>query len=331
MKSLASRRALGVLALVLSALSGTTFAQNRIESATQQLERTDLRARLQTPATQEITSLYEDEDKDVGPQTLITQKPRHPWFEASGDVQFGSTSNVYLTENGKTESSLMVSTLQLAVTPPAWEVPGGELSTRLGYRHQKFNYGIATRGTESTINDSDFDISSFFIQGRYVYHDKWVATAGLDHNRLMNASGGSYDEFYDEFAPNVGLQRSFELTEKSSLTANIGVVGHISHVDAPSTDHYDRVDESATLTYAREILPNLVFQPYYRAQFTQYTRNHARKDIVQTVGVVFAYALTKDVGLRVFANYEARDSSDVSVEDYQKLDTGIGAALRLQF
>ena len=315
----------------LGALSEVSSAQNRIDSATQQIERLNLVPRLQTPATQAISSLYEDEDKDVGPQVLIRQKPRHSWLEASTDVQFGSTSNATQYENAKTETSLMISTVQAAVTPPAWQVPGGELSTKLGYRHQKFNYGLGTGGSEVSINDSDFDVSSIFMQWRYLFHEKWVAMVGLDHNRLLSADGGTYEEFYSEFAPNMSLQRSFELGKKSAFSASIGVGGHISHVDAPYPDHYDRVDEAATLTYTRELLQGLVCQPFYRAQLTQYTRNHARKEVIQTVGLVLAYALTNDISLRTFANFEARDSSDVTIEDYQKVDTGVGFSFRMQF
>jgi hypothetical protein len=331
MKSFFPLRCTALALAALGALSGISFAQNRIDSAAQQVERLNLIPRLQTPALDAISSLYEDEDKDVGPQVLIRQKARHSWLEASTDVQFGSTSNATQYEGEKIETSLMISTVQAALTPPAWKVPGGELSAKLGYRHQKFNYGIATGGNESSINESDFDVSSFFMQWRYLFHEKWVAMVGLDHNRLLSADGGAYEEFYSEFAPNVSLQRSFALGKKSAFSASLGVGGHISHVDDPYTDHYDRVDESATFSYTRELFQGLVFQPFYRAQLTQYTRNHERKDVIHSVGLILAYALTNDISLRTFANFEARDSSDVTIEDYQKVDTGLGMSLRIQF
>jgi hypothetical protein len=343
MKLHLSLRGFWMVALALCCLSGIAVAQNRIDTATQQMGRQDLRARLQTPAAQEISSLYEDEDKDVGPQNVIRQKPRHNWLEASTDVQFGSTSNVYLTETGKTDSSMMISTVQLAVTPPAWQVLGGQFSARAGYRHQKFNYGIASEKfnhliasgrSESTINDSDFDISTMFVQGHYLILEQWLVGGGMDYNRLLNSKDGSYTEFYSELAPNLSVQRSFELSKKSAISANIGVAGHISYLD-PSylvpSDSFDRVDESATVTYARELLSQLGFQTFYRAQFTQYTRNHVRKDLTQTLGVVLAYSLCKEASLRAFANFEGRSSEDPDIADYQKVDTGMGLSLRIQF
>ena len=325
-------------------LTFTTWAsaQNRIESATQQLGRPDLRPSLTTPASQEISSLYEDEDKDVGPQMLVRQKPRHNWFEASADVQFGSTSNVSLTEDSTVKSSLMISTAQFAVTPPAWDIPGGQLSLKAGYRHQKLNYGIATRGQEYTINDSDFDISTFVLQWRYSFLDKWIATLGVDHNRLLGADSGSYLEFYSEFAPSASIQRSFEITPKSAITVNVGVGGHISKSDETvysttfietdiRTDTNDRVDESATVSYVHQLSDGLVFQSYYRALLTQYTHNDGRGDVIHSVGAVLAYSVTQNISLRASVTAEQRESNDTSVADYRKLDTGVGLSLLFQF
>jgi hypothetical protein len=327
-----SLRAPFVIAAASIALSGVSVAQNRIEAATQQMEKPNLGQRLQTPASQEISGLYEDEDKDVGPQMIVHQKPRHRWLEASTDIQIGSTSNATLVESGQTETSLMTSTVQLALTPPAWKLSSGELSARAGYRHQKYNYGIATRGAESSINDADFDISTFFVQGRYLYQEKWVIALGLDHNRLLAADGGTYAEFYTEFAPSLSLQRSFEVTPKSAITANIGTTGHIAHVDGPYTapDAYDRADEYLTLTYVRELFQGAAFQSYYRVQLTQYAAQD-RKDIVQTVGLVLSYSLTNEISLRTTASFEARESNDTLVADYLKVDTGLGVSLRVQF
>jgi hypothetical protein len=225
----------------------------------------------------------------------------------------------------------MTSTLQVAITPPAWKLDAGELSAKAGYRHQKFNYGIATGGHESSLNDVDFDISSLFFQGSFLYNEKWLTTLGLEHNRLLNASAGSYDEFYTEFAPSLSFSRNFALTQKSALVTTISLGGHFSHVDMFPSDAYDRADESATVSYVAEILPQTLFQSYYRAQFTQYTRSQGRRDLVHVVGVGLSFALSKNASLRIFANFESRDSSDPAIADYQKLDTGLGSSLRLAF
>ena len=328
---LPSARTRWLAALILGALSQGALAQTRLESATQRIVRPGLQPRLETPASEEIAPLYEEEELDIGPQHLIRQKARHNWLEASGDIQFGSTSNVYLSETGAADSSLMTSILQLALTPPVWKLEAGELSAKAGYRHQKFNYGIATGGNESTFNNVDFDISSLFLQGSFLYHEKWLATFGLEHNRLLNASAGSYDEFYTEFAPNVSLGRSFALTPKSALSANLSAAAHLSRVDSAPTKAYDRIDEAVTISYTAEILPRTLFQSYYRAQFMHFTRTENRQDLIQAVGVSLSYTLCQNASLRLFANFESRDSSGADIADYQKVDTGLGSTVRLAF
>lgn len=330
---LPSARSRWLAPLILGVLCQSALAQTRLESATQRVGRSGLQPRLETQASEEIAPLYEEEERDIGPQHLIRQKSRHRWLEGSGDVQFGSTSNVYLSETGTADSSLMTSMLQLALTPPVWKLEAGELSAKAGYRHQKFNYGIATGGKESTFNDIDFDISSLFLQGSFLYNEKWLATLGLEHNRLMNASAGSYDEFYTEFAPNLSLGRSFALTPKSALSANLSAAAHFSRVDSAPSNAYDRVDEAATLSYTAEILPRTLFQSYYRAQFIQFTRMENRHDLIHAIGVSLSYTLCQNASLRVFANFESRDSSGTKDRDYdyRKLDTGLGSSVRFTF
>ena len=330
---LPSGRSRWLSALTLGILCQGALAEPRLESATQRVGRTGLQTRLETPASEEIAPLYEEEEQDIGPQHLIRQKPSHSWLEALGDIQFGSTSNVYLDEAGAVDSSLMTSMLQLALTPPVWKLEAGDLSAKAGYRHQKFNYGIATGGNESTFNDIDFDISSLFLQGSFLYNEKWLATVGLEHNRLMNASAGSYDEFYTEFAPNLSLGRSFALSPKSALSATLSAAAHLSRVDLAPSDAYDRVDEAATISYTAQLLPRIQFQSYYRAQFIQFTRMENRHDVIQAVGVSLSYTLCQNASLRLFANFESRDSSGTKTRDYdyRKLDAGLGSSVRLAF
>lgn len=317
--------------LVLCAFSGVSWGvESRVDSATQQVERTNLNRRFLEPAADVIPSLYKDESKDLGPQYMVKEAPpKQPWIEASFDYQYASSTNVNLLEKDQSESSLMISTAQIALTPSPWELADGSFALKTGYRHQKFNYGVWTKN-EHNLNDADFDVSSLFLQGRYMFHEKWVFATGLDYNRLLTAATGKYDEFYAEFVPSVSLERSFAIDNKSMVTASLGGNLHITRVDSPNTDHNDRVDEVLLLSYIRELTPAIAVQPFYRAQFTQYTRG-SRKDILQTVGLTVSYAFSQWASARVYTNYEARESGDGAVADYRKLDTGIGVSFQVRF
>lgn len=317
-------------AVTFCAFSGVALGQSRVDTATQQLRKPDLRGELSTPAVEAIPTLYKDEIEDVGPQFVVKSKPKQEWLEASLDVQMAGTSNVYLTEKDKIRSSVMVTTAQVAIAPKPWELSSGKVAFRTGYRHQKFNYAMGSQ-KQKELNDLDFDVSTFFAQGRYFFNDSLAATLGVDHNRLLNAASGKYDEFYSEAVPTVGVDGQYKINDKSALSVSVSGAWHFTHVDAPRTQENDRVDESILIAYIRQMTPRLVFQPYYRVQFTEYWRNHARKETLQSVGLSFNYNLNSWASVKAFASFEARDSSDYTVQDYRKLDNGLGVSFQVRF
>lgn len=326
-------------AVVVGASPVTILAAGSVDSASQQIQRTNLTQRLQDPAVEAVPSLYQGESSDVGQQFVVKAqkaKPKQEWLEAAFDIQFGTTTNALLSDSATRDSTLMISTAQIAVAPTPWEVSGGQLAVKAGYRHQKFNYGKLA-GNERSLNDLDFDVSTIFAQGRYLFNEHWVASAGVDYNRLLSAARsfptdpGMYTEFYTEVVPSIGLARNFKIDEKSMFTASVTGNWHVTQIDDPNTDHNDRIDEVLMASYVRELAPNLVVQPFYSASFTQFTRVHSRKDIVQTVGVTVAYAINKWASVRASANWEGRESTGSTSNNYEKLDTGLGVSFLARF
>ena len=317
--------------LTLCTISGQLMAADtRIDTATQGMQRSDLKRKLQEPALEAVPSLYKEESSDVGPQYIVKEpKQRTQWLEAAADVQYGYTSNVYLSEKGTYDSSLTISTVQVAIAPAPFAFGNGTLALKTGYRHQKFNYGILT-SAKKTLNDLDFDVSTFFTQGRYTINDDWAVNAGLDYNRLLTAAKDRYDEFYSEYVPNISLDRSIKVDDKSLINASLGTAYHLTSVDAPNTDHNNRFDGVLMLSYTRELGSDLTIQPFYRAQFSQYTRVN-RQDFTQTAGVVLSYSLNPWASFRTYANFETRESTDGAITDYMKFDAGLGASLQIRF
>ena len=316
---------------ILGGLSVIGLAQGRIEVAAQQLRRLDLREKLQQPAAEVAApALTTEETEDIGPQFVVRQKPRKDLFEVTADLQHGQTSNVYLTEKDKVKTAFTLSTLQLAIAPTPVKLGNGVLGWRAGYRHQKFNYGKLS-SKESAVNDIDFDISTLFAQGRYLYKENWMFSAGVDYNRMLNAASGGYDEFYAELVPSLGADVQIALGEKSSIGLGLAGAAHFSKVDAPNRAQNDRLDEAFTVSYNRQLSPALSVAPFYRTQFIQYTRNQGREDVVHSVGVNLGYTVNKWSSVRVFASYESRDSSSMAINDYRKFDNGVGLSLLARF
>lgn len=296
------------------------------------MEQANLKKQLLKPATDAIPSLYNGETEDIGPQTAISAnapKPKHQWFELSLDTQFLYTSNAFLNQTDPVDTSLMVTTAQLAIVAPTIQLGNGTLQLKGGYQHQKFNFGIYTGGKESVFNNADFDVSTLFIQGRYLFNENWVASFGVDYSRLLSADRGSYTEAYAEVQPKVGLDRTFKIDDKSSI--NVGVSGnlHLTTIPVGNPGVLDRLDEALMVSYSREIIPNLTIEPYYRIQFTQYYQTQSRNDITQSVGAAVGYSINKWASVRATFGFEHRESEVAPT--YDKVDTGLGISLQAKF
>jgi hypothetical protein len=142
-------------------------------------------------------SLYPGETQDIGPQYLVTLKPKQHWVSGFADTQFMYTSNALLSEEPlgqEVSSGLIVATVQAAfeptpffigetgVTAPtspsndpkaiddpkfmdsknmAQEAPSGEdgfyLAPRVGFRYQWYIYEPSSEIPLSVFDTNDFN------------------------------------------------------------------------------------------------------------------------------------------------------------------------------
>ncbi len=337
-----AHRALLAAALLPLVTHAQQAAPSLAASAVQQVESFQQRQAFGSPAFRTGTSrqqpaapeLYPGESADVGPQLILLEtrvRPaeRRTWWEAAADVQSFYTSNVFLTEKGNTDTGVLITTALAGIAPPAWEVPGGQLAVRAGYRHQRWMYGLDD--TSNQLNNFDFDVSTAYLGARYVFREHWVASLGLDYNRLLSHED-DWREFYTELVPSWGLERSVPLGEKTALSLGYVGAAHFTRTDPNPTSHAsDRLDSILSASLAHELLPRLIVQPFYRFQHTHYWESGARNDRFHTLGLTVAYALTDWASVRFFTSWELRDSGDPTVTDYEKFDTGGGVSMALRF
>lgn len=282
--------------------------------------------------------LFLEETKDVGPQSILRIKPRRNFFEASADSQFFYTSNLLLQESGNgvklTDTSVLVNTAQLAFIPPTVKLGDGFLASRIGYRHQWFNYGLedGSRG----LGVFDFDVSSIFADLRYRLGENWSLETGCEYLRLLNHTPAysSYDEIYKEYTPRWGISRQFSFSESKVFTIGYRGTYHLSETPGNiPEDQNNRLDNSLMLVYTQALTPQLVVQPYYRLQHTYYDASPfgRRNDLLQSVGVSLSYFFAENFSARIFAGYDIRESDLPLVPDYRKADSGIGLNFNLRF
>jgi hypothetical protein len=327
--------------LALATLAAPAFAQTRADRAIATTQGAAPRTHATMPGgsfaegTLQAPELYPGEMQDVGPQFLVARPQAAPgekrfnWFEGYADIQYLYTSNALLSENGNQDTGLMVLTVQAAFNLPPFELLGGTVSPHAGYRHQWWLYSLNDTGNQ--LNNFDFAVSTFFVGFRHNWHDKWVASFSLDYNRFLSLEDDDH-EFYVELAPNWALERNFALGEKTQLTAGYYGAYHWTQTDPAPVKHInDRLDSAFGLSLTTELLPKLFLQPYYRLQWSHYSENSDRNDLYNTLGVSAIYAFNDWASIRAFISFESRNSTDDTVADYHKWDSGGGVTFTARF
>ncbi len=177
-----------------TAAPNTDVAVRQAENLKQQQMQQQQMQAAGASATDEPPETYPGENKDLGPQLLLKQKPKaKPLFEFSNDTMFSWSSNAFSSASNPEEAGIVAETLSLAIAPEAIELGGGKLSLRSGYRHLLWMYDIAkTKGADSTTpqNDKNFEMSSFFASGSFAFNENWNVSLGLDYNRILMDQGG---------------------------------------------------------------------------------------------------------------------------------------------
>lgn len=329
---------------------GLLAADAQIPGALQQVESVQQRRQIEQTLESHETGesapeLFPGETGDVGPQSILRVKPRRTWFEATADAQYFYTDNMFLNEHDRQSADVLVSTAQIALAPTPYELGCGRFTPRLGYRHQWFNFGLASSKrlevfdfqTEmfrlARLNEFDFNVQTVFTDSRWT-HENWTVETGFDFTRLLDSD--DYNQFYREYVPRWGVQRIFPLCEKSAFLLGYAGDYRFTGTDRPppmlDEDFNDRTDHALFAALNYMICPRATVQPFYRFTYTHFTSDVDRDDALHSFGVGLYCSITRQIGFRAFAGYDLKDSSgDHATEDYHRLDAGGGVNFTLRF
>src|ERR1043166_1867342 len=133
-----------ILGMWLTVGVGESAAQ--VPGAIQQVDSLQQRRQIEQASrgyesAESAPELYPGESSDVGPQSIVKLKARKTHFEALADVQYFHTDNMFLTRHDQQEADVLVSTVQFALAPTAYDLGGSKFAPRIGYRHEWFNFG----------------------------------------------------------------------------------------------------------------------------------------------------------------------------------------------
>jgi hypothetical protein len=339
-----------VSGVCLALAVGVARAQN--PGASQQVDSAQRLRQIQStlPAsTNAVPEFYEGETSDIGPQSVLQVKRKRTYVEAFADEQFFYTDNVFLANHDKQGASVLISTVQAALAPSPYEFAGGLLAPRIGYQQQWFTYGLADSDTvlvypslkTVNINQFDFNAGTVFSDVGWRWQN-WTFTVGGDYRRLL--SSDDYSEFYHEFVPRWAVRRDFQLCD--AFTLSVGYEGNYRFTESappffantvppnnppvyPNTFN-DRTDHSLVLVGNWQLCPHMIVQPFYRLQYSHYTQID-RDDWLNSLGLTLYCPITHNISLRTFVGYDILNTDGFYVQNFQKLDAGMGLNLTVSF
>jgi hypothetical protein len=304
-------------------------------AAVQQLQNNQITRELQTPAPglaagTNAPELYQGENADVGPQRILRLNPRHTYFDVLFDSQaFYSDNANYAPAANAISSPIFVNTVQAAFAPLAVSLWNGKAAAAIGLASQWYNYG------NNQLENLDFNAQTLFVSGKYTL-DKWQVGVGANLTRLVAQE--NYNETYREFMPNLGVQRVLPLNDRMFFALGDLVDYHLTRVPSVAgsrTDINDRFDNIASVTFTWQATRHLIFQPYYRFQYSYYQHNALatsdRNDYLQGLGLTAAYYFNPKISVRAFYNYNYRQTDDPFTPAYHEMNGGAGVSLDLKF
>jgi hypothetical protein len=307
----------------------------QVPGATRQVDQSDQRRRAEESARtvaagEAAPELYSGEAADLGPQTVLgVARPRHH-FAASADVQYYYTDNFFLNESPfRQETTVLLSTVDVALAPTPYPLGGGRFAPRIGVRHQWYNFGLET---DRPFDFYDFRAQSVYGEGRFRFADHWIAEAGVEALRLVNHNTG--DEFYKEIAPRWGIAWRYPLCRAATFEAGYRGIYRITEEPFTPDNYQDRLDTIGHAALSITLGERFVAQPFYRFQHTHYSERFFgdnRDGQLHTFGLGLFCFLSDSCSLRGFFGYDLAEFRSPFLPDYRNLTAGGGVNLTLRF
>jgi hypothetical protein len=142
--------------------------------------------------------------------------------------------------------------------------------------------------------------------------------------------------FYRELLPGAGLERLIQVGDDAVFAISGSGDYHDSwQINAPHGQQ-NRADGLLSISFAWQVMPKLVVQPYYRFQYSYYPKDTSggavRDEFLSSFGVSGAWFFTPDLSLRVFINNDAaQNESDSLAANYHDWNAGVDLSYNFRF
>jgi len=325
-----------IAAASISIFHGIAQAQPAAIQQLQNMQQQQLQLQPELRPGTNAPELYTGENEDIGPQRILRvgnqgKAPHRNYLDLNFDTQIFYTDNATFAGGAENRISswAFVNTAQVAFAPDPYDIGPGKFAPAIGFASQWYNY------TDSRVERLDFDAQTSFINLRYLL-GYWQFSLGANYTRL--ASQNTYTETYNEWLPNLSVQRVLPIKDNMAFVLGDAIDYHFTHVPtftATRNDINDHFDNTIYLTFNWQATSHLVVQPFYRFQYSYYQFDtlaaFKRNDYLSSTGIALLYNFNQHVSLRTYFNYSTKTTDDSVLSSYDELNGGIGGMLDIRF
>ncbi|HEY3762351.1 MAG TPA: hypothetical protein VGN23_11450 [Verrucomicrobiae bacterium] len=336
----------GILIVVCAFTGLSLYAQPSAPMATQEQQNFQQNMEVQKPEISlhpgtNAPEIYEGENSDIGEQHMLRIIPRRTHFLVSLDSQYLYTDNALLSQHPYVSSTEFVNTLVAAFAPVAYRVGPGRLAPQFGYMGQWYDYGLGGNSKladgVTPISTIDFNVQSVFAGAKYYFPNNWIAFGQANYNWFFSQDNlGNGPMFYQEFVPGAGIEHLTQVGDDAVFVAAASGDWHQSWQINHPRNQQNRADGLVSLSFAWQVMPKLIVQPYYRFQYSYYPMDSStgpvRDDFLNSFGVSTAWFFTPDLSLRVFIDDNAMQiEGDNNAPEYHSWNTGVDLSYNFRF
>lgn len=196
---------------------------------------------------------------------------------------------------------------------------------------------------ESEIDSFNYNSTGAYALLLFQYGNGWSARVGVSYANDRSADFDTED--YKEFQPNIGVMKSYTISDSATAIFDATVGRHLAESFAIeglkdeaknlTSDEKELSNTEYALSYAVNYSwNNFNITPKYRISYKDYDKglNDGRSDLSHDLSLKADYPITDSFKLSMFYSYSTRSSDGTTISyDYKSFDTGAGLGLNARF
>lgn len=261
---------------------------------------------------------------DLGIQRPVEAKNTGFGYYLGFETKLYYTNNPASIDSGplKESSGVWENALRNHFLLGAFDLGGATFSPMISLSYTKF-----THFGDDLFDNFDFDSLGINFAGVFQFGQGWTIRPSLGLSFDLNPKEG-LERQYHQITPSIALGKQFKISKAQSFIEWSLAHNFTDSAYGVAEDKLDRF-ETALIWGVNIPFHNFELSPFIRFGYANYS-NQDRSDFLSNLGLELKYSFSHWFYLKLFANFSSRQS-DEDTYDFNRFDSGIGAALNAKF